>query len=140
MSETVPLATESRLGDLEARLRRLEALLPHLGTNSVPPAADAPRETPVPPWVHLVARRHPWRRQLYLKGRNLTARQLVGSLRANGHTEEEAARNHSLPVAAVLEAVAYVDANGPLIEFECALERYLVAEGGTARGPQPVSR
>src|SRR5437763_3461997 len=31
-------------------------------------------ESPVVPWRHLVARHHPWRKQLYLKGRNMTVR------------------------------------------------------------------
>src|SRR5262245_64724872 len=40
-------------------------------------------ELAVDPWKHLVGRPHPWRKQLYLRGRNMTARQLVGGMRAN---------------------------------------------------------
>ena len=36
-----------------------------------------------PPWLHLVRRPHPWRSQLYLRGRNMTVRQLVGTVKAN---------------------------------------------------------
>src|SRR3974390_2580274 len=43
-------------------------------------AEEAPRELPVEPWKHLVARRHPWRRQLFIKGRNMTVRQLIGTV------------------------------------------------------------
>src|SRR4051812_23459098 len=52
---------------------------------------EEPRETPAPPWKHLVVRKHPWRKQLFLKGLNMTVRQLVGGIKANGFTDEEAA-------------------------------------------------
>src|SRR3989442_1253189 len=64
-------------------------------------------ETAVAPWQFLVRRLHPWRKQLYVKGRNLTARQLVGSIKANQLDEEKAAQNHHLPIEAVREALAY---------------------------------
>jgi hypothetical protein len=99
------------------------------------------RESPVEPWTHLVRRQHPWRKQLYLKGRNLTARQFVGSMRANALDEDKAATNYQLSVEAVREAVAYVDRNKQLLETEAEIERLMLkrGEGGIARGPQPVS-
>src|SRR5262245_49883567 len=48
-------------------------------------------EWPVEPWRHLVGRRYGWRKQLYIKGRNMTARQLVGTVKANRLTPDEAA-------------------------------------------------
>jgi hypothetical protein len=57
-----------------------------------------PKEAPAPPWKHLVMRRHPWRRQLYIKGRNMTVRQLVGTVQANRFTPEQAAEDLGLPV------------------------------------------
>ena len=67
---------------------------------------QAPKELPVEGWDHLVARRHPWRKQLFVAGRNLTVRQLTGTVRANGWSDEEAAEALDLPAAAVREAMA----------------------------------
>jgi uncharacterized protein (DUF433 family) len=97
------------------------------------------RETPVAPWTYLVRREHPWRLQLYIKGRNLTARQLVGSMKANQLTEEQAAADYRLPVEAVREALAYVEQNRELLETEAEIERLMLKRGGVARGPLPVS-
>src|SRR5947209_2096968 len=47
----------------------------------LPPRAEP--EYPVPGWRHLVYRPHPRRHQLSVRGRNLTVRQLVGSIKAN---------------------------------------------------------
>ncbi len=102
-------------------------------------APDEPRETPVEPWRSLVRRRHPWREQLYIKGRNLTARQLVGGIKANRLDEEKAADNYDLPVEAVREALAYVAENKELLEIEAEIERLMLKRGGVARGPQTVS-
>jgi uncharacterized protein (DUF433 family) len=99
---------------------------------------DAPLETPVEPWKHLVAHKHPWRKQLYLKGRNMTVRQLVWSVKVNKLTEEQAAVNYDLPVEAIREAFAYAEANRELLDLEGSYERYLLSQGGKRRGPQSV--
>jgi hypothetical protein len=118
-----------RLDTIESRLRRLEELIDGKET----------REAAVAPWQHLVRRQHPWRTQLYLRGRNLTARQLVGSMKANQLNEEAAAADFHLPVQAVREALAYVESNRELLETEAEIERLMLQRGGVARGPQPVS-
>lgn len=92
-----------------------------------------------PHWAHLESRPHSWRVQLYVKGRNLTARQLIGSMLANGMSEEEAARDWDLPVEVVREAVAYVEANRELLAIESEIERLMGKRGEVARGPQTVS-
>jgi uncharacterized protein (DUF433 family) len=92
------------------------------------------REIPVEPWQHLVSRRHAWRKQLYVKGRNLTARQLVGSIKANQLDEEKAAANFNLPSEAIREALRYVDQNKELLEEETQIERQMLNQGGVARG------
>jgi hypothetical protein len=97
------------------------------------------RETPVAPWNHLVRREHPWRKQLYLKGRNMTARQLVGGIQANQLNEAKAAANYHLPIEAVREALAYVEENKDLLEIETEIERLMIKRGGIARGPRSVS-
>jgi uncharacterized protein (DUF433 family) len=97
-------------------------------------------ERPVEGRGHLVYRRHPWRRQPYLKGRNMTVRQLLGTVRANRWDEEQAARDLDLPVEAVREALRYADENRELLDFEAAYERLILACGGTHRGAAPVPR
>jgi uncharacterized protein (DUF433 family) len=108
-------------------------------TGKVSQGEGGPLETPVEPWKHLVARKHPWRRQLYIKGRNMTVRQLVWSARVNKLTEEQAAANYHLPVEAIREAFAYADTNRELLDLEGSYEKYLLSQRGKPRGPQPVS-
>jgi uncharacterized protein (DUF433 family) len=111
-----------------------------VGVGSRSDKSRLPRETPVEPWKHLVARRHPWRKQLFLKGRNMTVRQLVGTVKANNFSEEQAAKDLGLPVEAIREAFAYFDANPEVIELDAAYERYLRKLRGLGRGPEPVPR
>ena len=125
-----------RLDAIEARLVRLEELI---GNPTTKVTWNAMRETPVEPWQHLVRRQHRWRKQLYVKGRNMTARQLVGSVKANEFDEARAAENHHLPVEAIREALAYVEQCRQLLESEAEIERLMLQRGGTGRGPQPVS-
>lgn len=118
-----------RLDAIEERLRRLEEGLDR----------EERRESAVQPWHYLVHRRHPWRQQLYIKGRNLTARQLVGAMKANQLDAEKAAADFRLPVEAVREALAYAEKNRELLETEAEIERMMLKRGGTARDPQAVS-
>lgn len=98
-------------------------------------------EMPAPPWQYLVVRKHPWRKQLYVKGRNMTVRQLVGGMKANKLTEEQAAASYELPVEALREALAYFEANPEVIALDHATEAYLVAQhGGRGRGPESIPR
>ena|SRR5580700_10787390 len=97
------------------------------------------RETPVEPWKHLVRRRHPWRKQLYVKGRNMTARQLVGAMKADNRSEDETAHDFGLSGEAVREALAYIEQNQELVDAEVEMERTMHKQEGVAGGPQPVS-
>ncbi len=116
-------ATADRLDTIESRLRRLEERIERREM----------REAAVEPWQYLVRRQHPWRQQLYVKGRNLTARQLVGSMKANQLDEAAAAADYHLPVEAVREALAYVERNRELLETEADIER-------TRRMPWPARK
>jgi uncharacterized protein (DUF433 family) len=107
---------------------------------AAPAEKETPRETPVPPWQYLVRRRHPWRKQLFIKGRNMTVRHLVGTVRASRFTEEEAAADLHLPVEAIREALAYFEANPEVIELDAASERYFRKLHGVGRGPESVHR
>lgn len=102
----------SRIGNLEAQL--------------------GAAETVCPPWCYLVARPHAWRRQLSIKGRNMTVGQLVSTIRANRLTPEQAAADLELPLGAIQEALAYHNENRGLIELEAAEERRRLADRGHA--------
>jgi uncharacterized protein (DUF433 family) len=121
--------TLDRLDTIESRLRRLEERIERREI----------REAAVEPWQYLVRRQHSWRTQLYIKGRNMTARQLVGSMKANQLDEEAAAADNRLPVEAVGEALAYVESNRDLLETEAEIERLMLKRGGFVPGTQPVS-
>jgi uncharacterized protein (DUF433 family) len=78
-------------------------------------------------WHFLERRDDSWRLQLYVKGRNLTARQLAGAMIANRMTEEQAAADWRLPVEAIREAVAYCRENKPLLFVEWAIEQLMLS-------------
>lgn len=74
-------------------------------------------------YTWLVAVPHPWRKQLSIKGRRLTAGQLVDMMEANELSVEAAAHEFDLPLEAVVEAVDYVARNRALVLAEAAEER-----------------
>ena len=80
---------------------------------------------------HLVRVRHPWRRQLSLKGRRLTAGQLVAQMKANTMDIESAAREFGLEPEAVAEACDYVERHASLLAAEAAEERRYVETATT---------
>jgi len=81
-------------------------------------------------YQYLVARSHPWRRQLCLKGRNMTVGQLISTMQANHLTPEEAADDMELPVEQVEEALAYYGSHRDLIEAETREELARLAAKG----------
>ena len=78
-------------------------------------------------WTWLVGRDHPWRRQLWIKGRNIAAGDLAHTATIEGWTAEDAAREFDLPVEAVLEAQRYAEVARELIAAEEA-ENRIVAQ------------
>jgi|ERR1043165_8806838 uncharacterized protein (DUF433 family) len=92
------------------------------------------------PWQYLVSRPHRWRRQLCVKGRNMTVGQLVSTIRANRYTPEQASDELELPLEAIQEALAYFDENRNLIEMEAAEERRRIGERGLSLEPKDLSR
>jgi uncharacterized protein (DUF433 family) len=69
-------------------------------------------------WTWLVAREHPWRRQLWIKGRRLTAGDLARTAEIEGWDAERVAHEFDLPVEAVDEAQRYLAANRDLVLAE----------------------
>ena len=118
---------EERLKAVAERLDRLEASLACSGSFPLR-------------WQYLVPRPHPWRRQLAIKGRNMTVGQLVSTVVANRLTPEQAGEDFDLPVAAINEAMAYYAENKELIQLEAAEERRWLAARGFALEPQHLSR
>jgi len=86
-------------------------------------------------WRWLVARPHPWRRQLWVKGRRLLASQVWADMRANGLTAEQAADDLDLPLVAIDEILRYCEANAALIALEADEERRQLTDAGVALAP-----
>lgn len=91
-------------------------------------------------WLYLVERPHAWRRQLSIKGRNLTVGQLMSTMRANNLTLEQAAEGFNLPLEAVREAATYFEQNRGLNELEAAEERSRLVRKGYKLEPESLSR
>jgi hypothetical protein len=74
-------------------------------------------------WRWLLERPHPWRRQLWVKGRKLLASAVWLDALTNGMGPREAAENWDLPQDAGEEIFAYCEANKALIDAEANEER-----------------
>jgi len=88
-------------------------------------------------WRWLVARPHPWRRQLSVKGRKLLASQVWSDMRAHELTPEQTAQDWNLPPQAVEEILQYCEQNAALIALEAEEERRRLADAGVALAPAP---
>jgi hypothetical protein len=73
-------------------------------------------------WQFLVARPHPWRRQLVVKGRKLLASIVWQDMLSNHLSPEEAADNWDLPIAAIHEICQYCETHQDLLKLESAEE------------------
>lgn len=74
-------------------------------------------------WVYLEKSGHPWKRQLYLKGRKLPASSVWISMSTEKLSFEQTAELWDLPVEAIKEVVAYCNANEEMIVLELIAER-----------------
>ena len=86
-------------------------------------------------WTWLVRRDHPWRRQLWVKGRNITAGGLARTAFIEGWTPEETARQFDLPHEAVMEALRYAETARELITAEEAENRIAAQRYEHPRAP-----
>lgn len=81
-------------------------------------------------YKYLESRPHPWRKILWIKGRNMHVWHLVATMLREGETPEETAKNFGLPVEAVLEALDYYQRNKALVDAETEEEgQHLRAKG-----------
>lgn len=86
-------------------------------------------------WKYLVTRPHPWRRQLYIKGRKLLVSTVWQDMIANKMSAEQAAENWDLPLAAIREAINYCENNRELLKLEADEERYRLETKGISLEP-----
>lgn len=69
-------------------------------------------------YEYLEERPHPWRKILWIKGRNMHVWHLLATMLREGQTPEETAKDFRLPVQAVLEAIEYYRRNKALVDGE----------------------
>lgn len=81
-----------------------------------------------PTWKYLRELPHPWKRQLYVKGRKLPAAAVWTASQVNKLSHEEAAKNWSLPLDAIREIFAYCETHRELLEMESEEERRILLE------------
>ncbi|MBO3458539.1 hypothetical protein G4P69_07465 [Aetokthonos hydrillicola CCALA 1050] len=100
------------------------------------PELESPQ---VDDWQYLVERPHPWRRQLYIKGRKLLASTIWQDIVVNQMSQEEAADNWDLPLAVIQEAILYCETHQELLSLEAQEERYRLEEQGVSLDPQTIN-
>lgn len=83
-------------------------------------------------WQYLVKREHPWRRQLYIKGRKLLASTIWQDMVTNNMSSEEAADNWDLPLDAIYEVIRYCEGHPELLKLEVDEEQYRLTMKGVS--------
>ena len=83
-------------------------------------------EAITPGWKFLTPRPHSWKRQLYIKGRRVTAANVWFDMRANSHSRAQAADNWDLSVEAIDEICHYCEANRELLRMESDEEKLIL--------------
>ena len=91
-------------------------------------------------YAYLVARPHPWRRQLSLRGCTMTVGQLVATMRANHLSPEDAADDLDLPLAQIEEALTYYAIHHDLVDGELRQDKERLRVKGYVVGSPAVSR
>ena len=90
-------------------------------------------------YQYLEARPHRWRRQLFLKGRNMAVVHLVYSMRANHLSPEDAVHEFGLPIEQIREALVYYHRHRDLIEGEQEEERRQLEAAGITLEPRATA-
>ena len=90
-------------------------------------------------WQYLEKRPHPWRQQLHIKGRRLTAFGVWMDMQVNDMTTAEAAENWDLPLAAVQEAIEYCETHRDLLRYEAEEERRRLEAKGICLEPKVLT-
>jgi hypothetical protein len=90
-------------------------------------------------WQYLVTRPHPWRRQLYIKGRKLLASTVWQDLILNNMSPEQSAENWDLPLPSIYEVIRYCESHQDLLQLEADEERYRLETKGVFLDPTPAA-
>ncbi len=69
-------------------------------------------------YLYLTSRPHAWKKQLFIKGLNMSAAQLNQHMQREGWTPQKAAEEFDLPLEAVLESIHYIHHHRKLIDME----------------------
>ena len=91
-------------------------------------------------WQYLESRSSSWRKQLYLKGRKLTAFTVWSDMIANEDTISETSENWDLPIEAVKEAIEYCETHQELLKSEAEEERNYLENRGVILEPKIIHR
>ena len=91
-------------------------------------------------WQFLEPRSSSWRKQLYIKGRKLTAFTVWSDMIANKDTLDETAENWNLPTEAIKEAIEYCENNQELLKSEAEEERRYLEDRGVVLEPKITHR
>lgn len=86
-------------------------------------------------WKYIVKRSHPWKRQLFVPGRNMTAAQLAKAADNSSMSNEEAGQHFGLEPGIVAEARDYAIHHFALIRYEDLVD-WLMLE--VYRGKNPL--
>lgn len=90
-------------------------------------------------WMYLCEHTHPWKRELYVKGRKLPASAVWTTSIANNMTVQETAVDWDLPVKAVEEIYEYCESHKVLLEMEAAEDLRLLKERDVKVDPEAPS-
>ncbi|MBX9941686.1 MAG: hypothetical protein K2Y32_20645 [Candidatus Obscuribacterales bacterium] len=82
------------------------------------------------PLMYLVAHDHPWKRQLYVKGRKLPAAAVWTAMKANNLNRQQAMDNWDLPAVAIDEIIEYCESHQELLRMEAQEELRRLREKG----------
>lgn len=91
---------------------------------------------PRPEWKYLVQRPESWKKQLFVKGRRLTAFQVWSDMLVNKMTPVETAEDWDLPEEAIQEIIDYCEANKDLLKMEAQEEKLYLLSHGVRLEPQ----
>lgn len=91
-------------------------------------------------WLYLVEQAHPWKKQLFVKGRKLPAAAVWTATIANNLSVEQAADNWDLPIEAVREILDYCENNRAFLEMEANEELRRLEEKGIGVAAKTASR
>lgn len=90
-------------------------------------------------WQYLVVRIHPWRNQLYVKGRKLLASTVWQDMITNEMSPQQAAENWDLPLPVIDEIVRYCESHQDLLKLEADEERYQLEAKGASLEPKTAA-